>query len=75
MKIEKNIPIPDKMSITKIRTNKWSVLEIGDSILFENAKEANTILCNIIQWIKRTKRDWKMAQRKVDGGIRIWRVK
>lgn len=36
MKIEKNIPIPAK---GKARTSKWEILEVGDSILFEDIKK------------------------------------
>ena len=75
MKIEKNISIPAKMSIIKARTSKWETLEVGDSILFKDLKKASYTVSSILQWAKRTKRDWKMAQRKVDGGVRIWRIK
>lgn len=37
MKIEKNIPIPAK---GKARTSKWEILEVGDSILFEDIKKS-----------------------------------
>lgn len=77
MKIEKNIPIPGKMSnfTRHYKTFKWKDLEVNDSILFENAKETNKGISSIISYSKRRKLDWKIIQRKVENGIRIWRIK
>ena len=76
MKIEKNIPIPDRDMSGLGRKTKYPFLdmEVGDSIFDDSADKigkskaypaANT-------WGKR--RGIKFAARQVDGGVRIWRV-
>ena len=66
-KIEKNIPIS-----AHGKTGKWSSIgnqmEIGDSILVSNRKEA----LSISMALKR--KGYKALTRKVDNGIRVWKV-
>lgn len=66
-KIEKNIPIS-----AHGKSGRWSILtsemEIGDSILVETRKKATSIcIC-----LKRS--GYKPVTRKVNGGIRVWKL-
>lgn len=74
MKIEKNIPIPTG----KATKYPWAEMEVGDSFLFEceysNSKQTN-LHCNAIGWSKRNRIESKYVTKKVDGGVRIWRIK
>lgn len=76
MEIEKNVPIPSKMSVSKrvYKPSKWEKLEVGDSIL-SNAIEVGSMISSIVSYSKHHKLNWKITQRQVDGGVRIWRVK
>ena len=66
-KIEKNIPISKHG-----KTGKWSSIgkqmEIGDSVLVNSRKEATSIS------IALKKTGYKGVTRKVDNGIRVWKV-
>jgi len=71
--IDKNIPIPAPKT-------KWAdivaPMEIGDSYLDTDGKESNAsgskALNAFIQFGR--KKGMKFTARKVEGGIRIWRV-
>lgn len=61
--VEKNIPIPPKGS-------KWNACEkmkIGDSILLESNAQASALRQNF--------REWSFRERKVENGVRVWRIK
>lgn len=66
-KIEKNIPVS-----THGKSGRWSILtsemEIGDSILVETRKKATSICIAL----KRS--GYKPVTRKVDGGVRVWKL-
>jgi hypothetical protein len=66
-KIEKNIPISKHG-----KTGKWSSIEnqmeVGDSILLSNRKEAQGISTAF------KRKGYKALTRKVDNGIRVWKV-
>lgn len=71
-KIEKGVPI-----ITGRRANTggkypFEKLEIGDSFLVPN-KTTNTFGSFLSYWSRRLKR--KFISRKVEGGVRVWRIK
>lgn len=70
MQIEKNIPIPDKIN----RRATLKKMEIGDSLLCETEKEADTWYMAAYQTPK-GEPQLKVIKRKVKGGFRIWRVK
>ena len=68
--IEKGIPIPPKRhTINKGWVATLRRMEVGDSVLFENRKQAG----GAIQELKRNKDPRKFVTRTVDGGIRVWR--
>jgi hypothetical protein len=67
MEIEKNVPIPPKKS-NKPHLILAHRMKIGDSILFANQKEADTVKNSLIHANKKT------CQRAVEGGIRVWRT-
>ena len=72
LKIEKGQPIPTS-AVGKYRKHPFKYMEVGDSVFIEGG---NTAKCNDYQaakWTER-KRGWKFTGRKVEGGIRIWRV-
>ena len=66
-KIEKNIPIS-----AHGKTGKWSSIEnkmeVGDSVLVSNRKEA----VGISTAVKR--KGYTVVTRKVDNGVRVWKV-
>ena len=66
-KIEKNVPISEHG-----KTGKWSSIgkkmEIGDSVLVNNRKEAVSI--SLV--LKRA--GYKAVTRKVNNGVRVWKV-
>jgi hypothetical protein len=72
MKIEKSVSIPDR-NVHKTKYEWMGKMEVGDSVFLEgkngSCKEnaAFKMFCS--------RRGWKRAARKVEGGFRIWRVK
>jgi hypothetical protein len=78
IKIEANIPLPPKARSTGTAPKfPFAALAIGDSFLApttaKNAKARRRVLsCLMIYHAKKT--GFRYASRKVDGGIRIWRI-
>ena len=78
IKIENNIPLPPKGHSTGAAPRfPFAALAIGDSFLApttaKNAKARRRVLsCLMIYHAKKT--GFRYASRKVDGGIRIWRI-
>ncbi len=85
IKIEKGIPIPDVAYGKNGLSRAIKVLKPGDSFILPIGKRANTSMYAkrfgfklISRKISDTEvRVWrvKFTTRKVDGGIRVWRVK
>lgn len=70
--IEKNIPIPGHgNSGDQLETLR--ALEIGDSFLILPPTTTNNVGGKMARVTRQTGREF--AQRKVDGGVRVWRVK
>lgn len=67
-KIEKNIPIPDKLFQSKY---PYAKMEIGDSFLIKTSKTIEQTNSSTSYAAKRL--NMKFTSRTVDGGIRIWR--
>ena len=75
--IDKNVPLPNS---TQSKKGTWSklaaIMEVGDSYLdqdgFESSPKGSKALNAFIQYGR--PRHWKFSARKVEGGIRIWRV-
>jgi hypothetical protein len=71
LKIEKGIPIPpDMRGMTKgKRKYPFAEMEVGDSILLEQKKASG-----IGSYAQKCLPGAKFSTRKVEGGIRIWRL-
>jgi hypothetical protein len=74
IKIEKGIPMPTK------KEYPWDEMEIGDSFFVKAndndiVKTHSSIQSLGIRWFRVHKPDGKVATRKVEGGVRIWRIK
>lgn len=69
--IEKNIPLPEKKTGAKsVYADLMKRLDVGDSVLFDTSNFNKTVgICEAAR-----KLGMKMASRKVDKGIRVWRV-
>lgn len=66
MKIEKGVPIPEKIDRTKI----WEKMEVGDSVFSDKKNWQNAYL-----WARSENNGYKFAERPEGNGYRIWRVK
>ena len=69
-KIEKNVPIPDVHS--KKRKYPLPQMEVGDSFFIKGTKKNITGSINFFR-IKHPEREFTI--RKVDAGVRVWRVR
>ena len=73
-KIEKGIPIPPRSNIKY----PWGEMEVGDSFFVEceySRKKHQSIGGSKAQFIRHHKSKCKFTARRVDGGIRVWRIK
>jgi len=72
IKIERGIPMPAKRN--GLPKYPWRELEVGDSFFF--ATDSTPEIANLRALASTSSRrmDRKFMARKVDGGIRIWRV-
>ncbi|MBB4039134.1 hypothetical protein GGR34_000769 [Microvirga flocculans] len=68
IKIEKGIPIPNAH---RERRYPWGDMEVGDSIFIPNTT-SERIAPTAHDYGRRHKR--KFSVRKVEGGVRVWRV-
>lgn len=71
MEIEKNVPMPPQLPATGPRvgvTRVFSRMEVGDSILIEDPKDLNSVVC----FARRN--GMKARYRKGVGGWRVWRA-
>lgn len=73
MKIEKNIPIPQKFDFVKKVDNYAFIdrMEVGDSVFYRN-EPLNRVSSRLQSHFKA--RGFKLAARTVKGGTRVWRV-
>jgi len=69
MKIDKNIPIPQRMLVYP-----WDKMDVGDSILVP-VNKGNSALSSAKQWSKKYLKGMSYCIRKVEDGHRIWRTK
>lgn len=65
-KIEKNIPVPDRGRRARY---PFSQMEVGDSVLIADIDRSSQ-LASYWQHL----RPKRFVSRKVDGGIRVWRL-
>ena len=66
--LEKNIEIPEKQKIAKY---PYEALELGDSFYVQDGDLGRLCNANYREWRKSGK---KFTARKVEGGVRVWRV-
>lgn len=79
IKIEKGIPIaPTYRSTWAGQELPWEKLAIGDSFLIpvhdDDLKQVNAAR-NLVQAARNRFHDMKLVSRRVQGGVRVWRVK
>lgn len=77
-KIEKNIPLPEHQRGRRNGSGKNQMIlksmEVGDSIFIKNGNQVK--VANLFQVAaKSLGTGMKIATRKVEGGVRVWRVK
>lgn len=69
VKIERGVPLPPKGKTPE--RYPWSIMEVGDSFLVEGANPRS----HISTGANKLHPDKRFTQRKVQDGIRVWRVK
>ena len=69
-KVDTGIDVPD--SRTKY---PFSDMEVGDSILFEDKKTAESARVASLRFARTHREEWAFSLRKVDNGWRLWRIK
>ena len=67
--IESNIAMP--MGRTKY---PFSDMLSGDSILFVNARQANSARVSALRFVRAHAPDWHFQLRRVENGWRLWRI-
>ena len=70
--IEKNITIPEAKG-GRVFRSKFSDMEVGDSV-FALGKEGRRQSTAASHWGRGQTPPRKFTQRKIDGGIRVWRI-
>lgn len=77
MKIEKNIPLPDKCAKRSNTKYPFKDMDAGDSFPFpaSSSKEVNRIRMAACQWSKRHGATAVFLVRRTPEGGRCWRVK
>tara|TARA_A100001515_G_scaffold139111_1_gene133412 strand:- start:668 stop:928 length:261 start_codon:yes stop_codon:yes gene_type:complete len=82
LKIEKNVPLPDKQGRRKSKYPEHYELlekmEVGDSILFtlDNCKENSATNKRVASFVGTANNiyKYKMSARKLEETVRVWRV-
>lgn len=77
--VEGGIPIPpiDKTRVKGLTKYPWPQMDVGDSVFFacnDGGKTQNKIVASYKQWIARFNKPHRFSVRKVEGGIRVWRI-
>jgi hypothetical protein len=71
LQIEKGVPIPPKTTTKGRRMNPIRELEVGDSVLIAGKYQEN-VASRAGRITRQTGR--RFVTRKVEGGVRVWRV-
>lgn len=77
MKIEKGVDVPKSSGRGRPSKYPFSEMEVGDSLMFDG-EYRNVMYCQAYLAAMNygcRNYDKKFAGRKVEGGVRIWRVK
>lgn len=69
IRVEKNIPIPEKTD--KREKYPWKSMDIGDSFLIEDKSSRD--VAGLVWATNKSNAPKKFIYAAVDGGIRIWR--
>jgi hypothetical protein len=69
IKIDTNVMLPQTRS-----KYPFEDMEVGDSILFKEERQANSARIAAVRFAERHHPDWTYTLRKVEGGWRLWRV-
>jgi len=80
--IDKGIPIPERQRGSGVLPDNeypWHELEVGDSFLLRGdaVRQRNRAEVSFQTWKARwniAPGDYKIVTRRVDGGLRVWRV-
>lgn len=80
IKIDKNVPIPKKKGAGRKEKYPFSKMEITDSFLIKCSSEnlfkvQNTLNTSAHRYAGRCTPTKKFKTARMDGGIRVWRVK
>lgn len=70
MRVDKNIPIPP-INIKRGSKYPWEEMGVGDSMLFVGMR-VNGVCPQATKAGRRL--GWKFTVRKVENGVRVWRV-
>ena len=71
VKIEKNIPIPEKI-IGRKTDYPFKFMKVGDSVFFPGESRNGKVRNAAYQWFRRKKQG--VIIRKENDGIRVWRT-
>lgn len=69
-KVEKGLKIPEYKNSSK----KYPILKVGESFFVPCTDEDKQRIQNNLSTGSRYRREGKYTVRRVDGGIRIWRI-
>lgn len=69
--VEKGIPMPEMKSHSSRRKYPWYEMEVGDSFAFP---EGTTMAKALTTASSQSKNGREFKSRRVDGGIRCWRI-
>lgn len=70
LKIEKDVPLPPRSSGDSKKSVLWR-MSVGDSVLVTDASQS-VVAARAKSVANRS--GYKFATRKVEGGVRVWRV-
>jgi hypothetical protein len=62
------------IAMTEVRRYPFNQMNIGDSILIDDFRVAQSARVSAINFIKRHNLCWKFSMRKTDNGWRIFRI-
>jgi hypothetical protein len=72
-KIEKGVPLPLPRRPRRLAKYPFANLQVGDSFLVPGFSKNGQISGSLANWAK-AHPEWRFATRKVEGGLRVWRI-
>lgn len=73
IQIEKGIPVPTNAKGAIAKVNRHH-MEVGDSYFLAEEKSTAAETNRTKAWKRLHQPTWKFTHRKVEGGIRVWRI-